>query len=320
MKEKRPVREYQDSVFRMLFRDKESAIELYNALEGTDFNENTEVEFTTLDDSLYHGLKNDLGFLIDEARFVMISEHQSTINENMPIRQLQYVGRTYEKILDSRRLYNKGRITLPTPLFYVLYTGEALWKKKELRLSDSYTVKKEESALELVVKVIDLRYNENNEILQKSEKLRGYSYLLHLIQQNRKSGLTLRESIDEAVLQCLQEHILEDFLVTHSSEVGSMLFHDITVEEFIELRVEEAVGEVLEEAVRKAVQSAEKEAIATGRAEGLAKGRAEGLAEGEKRMTTLYRLLKEVNRLEEYESAIEDSLKLEQLYAEFGLE
>lgn len=296
-------RQYQDSVFRMLFREKESAIELYNALENTHYGMDTEVEFTTLDDALYHGLKNDLGFLIDDARFVMISEHQSTINENMPIRQLQYVGRTYEKVLDARRLYNKSRVTLPTPLFYVLYTGEDPWNKKELRLSDSYTVKKGENALELVVKVIDLRYNEHNEILQKSEKLKGYSYLLHLIHENRKSGMTLRQAIDEAVVQCLREHVLEDFLSTHSAEVGSMLFHDITVEEFIELRVEEAVGEAVKEAKEK----------------GLAEGREKGQVEGESRVNLLNSRLIAQGRFDDLQRAASDRAFQEQLYKEFDI-
>lgn len=46
-------RQYQDSLFRFMFSDKESAIELYNAIEGTDYGLDTEVVFTTLDDVLY---------------------------------------------------------------------------------------------------------------------------------------------------------------------------------------------------------------------------------------------------------------------------
>ena len=85
-----PRRNYQDSVFRMLFSEPKNAIELFNALEGTDYGPETKVEFTTLEDAVYAGLKNDLGFIIDQ-RFLVLSEAQSTINNNMPLRQLEYI-------------------------------------------------------------------------------------------------------------------------------------------------------------------------------------------------------------------------------------
>ena len=54
---------------------------------------------------------------------------------------------------------------IPIPEFYVLYTGEAPWNDKILRLSDSFDLKTDgekipEKSMELVVKVIDLRYTE----------------------------------------------------------------------------------------------------------------------------------------------------------------
>ncbi|MBR5315342.1 MAG: Rpn family recombination-promoting nuclease/putative transposase [Firmicutes bacterium] len=258
-------RSYQDSVFRMLFSDKESAIELFNAFEGTDYDENTDVEFTTLEDALYHGIKNDLGFLIDSNRFIMLSEHQSTINENMPMRQLQYVAKTYERILDKENLSQKGRVMIPAPTFYVLYTGEENWEKSRLCLSESYASDPGENTLELVVKIIDLRYNIDNPILKRSEKLMGYSYLLYTIRENRKLGMELGIAISQAVDTCIREDILSAFLIKHRSEVGSMLYYDISEERFIEIRVKEAEANALREGRER------------GRAEGCAEGRKEGI-------------------------------------------
>lgn len=53
-------RTYQDSLFRMLFSTKDKIIELYNALEDTDYGPDTEVEITTLEDVLYIDRKKRL--------------------------------------------------------------------------------------------------------------------------------------------------------------------------------------------------------------------------------------------------------------------
>lgn len=270
MEERKAKRQYQDSVFRLIFADRESAIELFNALEGTDYTSDTDVVFTTLEDALYHGIKNDLGFLIDFNRFAMMSEHQSTINENMPMRQLQYAAKTYERILDREELYRKGHLIIPAPVFYVLYTGEVEWKKESLRLSDSYASVPGENTLELVVKVIDLRYNKDNPILQRSEKLKGYSYLLYCIRENRKSGMDLRLAIDQAVDKCIGENKLKEFLMKHRSEVGSMLYYDISEERFWEIRMQEAEEIGLRNGFEKGMEKGVKAGLEKGIEQGIA--------------------------------------------------
>lgn len=96
----------------MLFSEPENAIELFNALEGTHYSSDTKVEFTTLDDAVYVGLKNDLGFIIG-GKFLVLTEQQSTINNNMPLRQLEYIARTYEKLIPAMDLYGRSNIKIP---------------------------------------------------------------------------------------------------------------------------------------------------------------------------------------------------------------
>lgn len=79
-----PNRKYQDTVFHKLFSTKEAALELFNALEGTDYTEDTKIEITTLDNVLYLERKNDLGFTVASS-FIFLGEQQSTINPNMPL-------------------------------------------------------------------------------------------------------------------------------------------------------------------------------------------------------------------------------------------
>ena len=160
-----------------------------------------------------------------------------------------------------------------------------------------------------------MRYNEENEILKKSEKLKGYSYLMHLIHINRKNGMALRRAIDEAVQRYLREHLLEDFLLTHSAEVGSMLFYDITVEEFIELRVEEEVGIQLEKISAKLREELEAEV----RAEASTKLREELEAEGRNRVNLLYKKLFELGLYDEAARAAEDNEYQQTLFEQYGL-
>ena len=154
----RVKRNYQDSLFRFMFSDKESAIELYNAIEGTNYSMDTEVVFRTLENVFYVESKNDLSFEID-GKYVVLTEHQSTVNYNMPIRHLEYIAQTYRNILKDEDLYKRKRITIPIPEFYVIYTGNENLDENELCLSESFVSQPPKNSLELVVKIIDVRYN-----------------------------------------------------------------------------------------------------------------------------------------------------------------
>ena len=77
-------RKYKDSLFRDMFNNKEKLLELYNAIEGTDYKDPNAIEINTLEDVFSIGMKNDISFRIYDK--LVLIEHQSTINENMPLR------------------------------------------------------------------------------------------------------------------------------------------------------------------------------------------------------------------------------------------
>ena len=128
-----------------------------------------------------------------------------------------------------------------------------------------------ENSLELVVKFVNLNYNinnEDNEILQRSPSLLGYSKLLYYIKTAAKeNGGDLKSAIDTSVKQCMEEGLIEDFLRKHSREVTGMLFNEITVEEFAEIRAREAYED--------GEKSGEKIGFTKGETAGLAKGAAQ---------------------------------------------
>lgn len=293
-------RVYKDSLFRFMFSDKESVLELYNAIEGTNYGMDTEVEFTTLENVLYVESKNDIGFSI-AGKYVVLTEHQSTINNNMPLRFLDYVTQTYKKMINKDDFFKRGAVPILTPEFFVIYTGKDNWDKQELRLSDSFVGEIPENSLELVVKIIDVRYNrkEAEEILSRSKKLRGYSILLDYVEQYRKEEYQLEYAIDKAVNRCIDEDILRDFLLRYGKEARQMLCEGISAERFAEIRAAE----------EGAVQ----------RAEGREEGRAEGEAAMQERMNKLFKQLNEQGRIDDYVKSTEDKSFQQQLFEEFGL-
>ena len=114
-------RKYKDTVFRMLFSDRENLLSLYNAVNGTTYERSEELEIVTLENAIYMGMKNDLAFIIDTNLFLY--EHQSTYNPNMPLRDLFYISSEYQKLVDHKSLYSSALQKIPAPYFIVFYNG-----------------------------------------------------------------------------------------------------------------------------------------------------------------------------------------------------
>ena len=263
----KPQRNHKDSTFCLLFSEPQRAIELYNAVTGENLPPDTELTYTTLKNALYIDRNNDLSFVIKD-RYLVMSECQSTINMNIPMRCLGYVNRTLENLAGKEGLYGRNLVKFPAPEFYMFYVGREAWSRKTLRLSESFLAEPKENSLELVVNLINLNYNKDSEILQRSPSLLGYSKLLYHIQEELgANGGDLKQAIDTAVKVCMDEGLIADFLHKHSREVTGMLFHEITVEEFAEIRAREAYAD------------GEKAGYDKGERAGREEGRSEGAAQ-----------------------------------------
>ncbi|MDR2052235.1 MAG: Rpn family recombination-promoting nuclease/putative transposase, partial [Treponema sp.] len=129
---------YKDSVFSFLFSDPDILRELYGAIAGVELPSDVPVTINTLEGVLYKTLLNDISFEI-ARRLVILLEHQSTINPNLPVRLLLYIARVYEKIISGRNVYGSKKFFIPRPEFIVLYNGTAPYPDRvELKLSDSF--------------------------------------------------------------------------------------------------------------------------------------------------------------------------------------
>ena len=267
----KPQRNHKDSTFCLLFSEPQRAIELYNAVTGENLPPDTELTYTTLKNAIYIDRNNDLSFVVND-RYLVMSECQSTINRNIPMRCLGYVNRTLENLAGREVLYGRNLVKFPAPEFYLFYVGKEPWDRKTLRLSESFLVEPKENSLELVVNLINLSYTETSEILQRSPSLLGYSKLLYHIQEELSANDgDLKQAIDTAVKACMDEGLIADFLHKHSKEVTGMLFEEITVEEFAEIRAREAYTD----GEKAGYDKGEKAGRAEGEKSGLARGAAQ---------------------------------------------
>jgi hypothetical protein len=224
MIEAKTNRKYKDSVFTLLFSEKSNLLELYNAIEKTNYGSDTDVRITTLDDALFMEQINDISFVID-GKLVVLIEHQSTLNPNMPLRMLLYIARTYEKIVDKDGLYSTKKMPIPKPEFIVLYNGaEECPDKQVLKLSDMFSEPLGESLanLELAVNVYNINKGRNEELAKSSEKLKGYEFFVSLVKEYLRV-MDRGSAIGRAVSDCMRQGMLKEFFEEHGSEVENML-------------------------------------------------------------------------------------------------
>ena len=174
-------------------------------------------------------------------RVLVISEHQSTINDNMPLRDLLYLGRTLEKLLDEKNLYRRKMISIPTPEFYVFYNGDDPFPtEKILRLSNAYLDKTEHPMLELEVKVININLASGHRLLKECRPMYEYSWYIQQIKDYLADGWSRDDAIAQAVRDCLDEGIMAEFMQEHGTEAVNMLYTQWTWDDAMEVEREEA--------------------------------------------------------------------------------
>ena len=305
-------REVKDSAFTTYFGEPANASQLYAALTNEEVTPE-DITYVTLEGVLFVARKNDMAFTV-KNRVLVISEHQSTVNENMPLRDLLYLGRTLEKILDKNTLYRRKLVGIPTPEFFVFYNGDDPHPaEKILRLSDAYLEKMEHPMLELEVKVININLPSGHKLLEKCRPMYEYSWFIQQIKDYLWAGLTRDAAISLAVKDCEEEGILVDFMKDHGSEVANMLYTQWKYDEAISVEREEAYedGRKAGEALGRTIGIAQGKAagIAEGKAAGIAEGKAAGIAVGmiEGVRQVLYNFLDHLGKIpEDIQRRIED--------------
>ena len=166
--------------------------------------------------------KNDISCKIRD-NFLILIEHQSSVNNNMPFRCLSYIAKLLDNLIDDRaKLYRKTLIKFPAPRFVVLYDGnDSEPLHREMRLSDAFNG--DSSSLELIVNSFNINYGLNHPLLDKCRYLKDYSTLVGKVKEGFVNGLSLHDSIIQAVNFCVDHNIMKQFLLDNEREVFNML-------------------------------------------------------------------------------------------------
>jgi hypothetical protein len=215
-------KQYRNSVFCSYFNDPERLLSLCNAVLGTKYTDATKLKINTLEGMFFDDQKNDISCTI-ENHFLVLIEHQTSVNNNMPFRCLSYVAELLNKLVeDKQKIYRKKLIKFPAPKFFVLYDGnqkEPLTRK--MKLSDAFGG--DSTSLELIVTAYNINHGLKQPLLQKCNYLNEYSILVGKVKEGIKAGLIGRDAIANAVKFCIANGIMKGYLENHSEEVFNML-------------------------------------------------------------------------------------------------
>ena len=287
---RRMRRDVKDRLFRYLFeKDREALLDLYNALNGTEYRDSSQLEIVTIESAVYVVMKNDLAYILSGT--LSMYEHQSTYSPNLPVRFLIYLAQEYQMVIEKaeKSLYGSGQISLPTPQCIVFYNGvKEMPEERTLKLSDAFENKKARADVELTVRMLNINYGYNRQLMEKCRILEEYSKLVAVIRGCMAVEKDIQTALNRAVDSCIEKGILKEFLLKNRAEVLGMLLEEFDAEKY-------------ERTIRS-------------------EGREEGREEGKVEVNRLGILLTEAGRSDEFLKSLSDRELQKKMFVEFGLE
>lgn len=243
-------------VFADLFCDdekdgKKNFLSLYNAIHGTNLKlENTKLERKVIPQAIYKTFDNDISVLVNGRLFILI-EHQSTPNENMPLRCLEYYVHLLYGIVPAKARYKKTLFKIPSPEFYVFYNGKTeLETKRErtMRLSDAFIEPHEEPTCEVKVKFANIggTVGKNLPVVKNCAIMQEYCEFMEIVARNRAAlgttppDIELINCYDKAISEAIEKGILVDYLSRKATEVRNMFFGEYDYDTDLQVAKEEA--------------------------------------------------------------------------------
>ena len=241
-------REHKSRLFSFFFGredHKDWTLSLYNAVNHTDYTDEEELYITTIEDVLYMGRKNDLSFLVRYD--INLYEHQSSINPNMPVRDLIYAGLLYDSYISENELniYGPKVITLPIPKLVVFYNGlEEQDDEIILELKDAFPPETNPDDADISVRVhmLNINYGKNKELLDNCQPLREYAILIDNFRKNCEI-MPEKLAADKAIDDLPEESVIKPLLLQHKSEVNNMILTEYDEEKVMGMIRRDAIDE-----------------------------------------------------------------------------
>ena len=296
LKAKRP---YKDTIFRMLYHDKENLLSLYNAVNGRNYTNAEDLQIVTLKNAIYMGMKNDLAFIMDMNLYLY--EHQSTYNSNIPLRNLFYIADEYQRLVVQKSLYSTVIQKIPTPRFIVFYNGtKKVDDYNEFRLSSAYENPTDDPDLELRVTMLNVNDGHNLELMEHCRTLKEYAKYVARVRKYVTQNIPLEEAVTRAVDECIKEGILAEFLVKNKAEVIKVSIYEYD-KEFEEKKLRKAEYEAgVEAGVESGIELGERSLLKKQIKKKLKKRKSIGQIadELEEEVTAIQRIIEEIQKEE----------------------
>ena len=253
-----PKKAYKDTPFRYIFKEPIAFIDFYKDVFGKDLPLQSVKKFDLESPVVSRGILNDVSFLVKNEhgrdRLLVMLEHQSTINQNMPLRFLLYYN-------DLLRLYIKqneidvsreAKIHIPQPEFIVAYNGHKDHPSMDMPFG-----------MTTPIHIIDIKYP-NLANTEKTSYLAGYSYLIQTQEEMRKSFISQgmdkdnasTEAFKAAVDRCIDKGYLTGIADRREFQMVEIAYRDYG---------------------RQIFHEAHKEGRTEGRTEGLTEGHTKGI-------------------------------------------
>ena len=296
-----------DSVFTTLFGESKYTLDLYRSLHPED-TETTEkdIKIITTDNILVSGMFNDLSFLIG-LKMMIFAEAQSTFSVKLAIRLFLYYAVSLKEYIDDMEidLYSDSRVlgyrtkkivdgkviksdpvyNLPTPEFYVIYTGNDD-VPDTIDFADLYLPSPDGTKkVTLSVKIIRSSSRKGDFVSQYIRFCKAAT------EMRRKNRDDLNLAVKELTEYCLSNNILADFIKEHENEVYTMMDTLFNQERVTEIHEKNLMWESYNN----------------------------GVDDGENKLGALFRALEEAGRKDDAFKAASDAEYRQKLYEEFGI-
>ena len=228
---------YKDRLYKMIFNDKSELLKLYNAINGTHYDDPAMLTITTLDNAIYMTMENDLSFIIDMR--LALYEQQSTVNPNLPLRFLMYITDIYSAYTKDMNIYGSKKVQIPLPSFVIFYNGvKSQPDRTEFFLSELFHPTTDQPALELKAVMLNINKGHNQELMNACHTLRDYSEYVARI-RTYSAEMPLTDAVEKAITECIHENILRDFLLKNRAEAKAMSIYEYDEEKTLRMFREE---------------------------------------------------------------------------------
>ena len=234
-------RMYKSRIFAMLFSDRNELLKLYNAINGTSYDDPDLLQVNTLENAIYMSMQNDVSFIIEMR--LNLYEHQSTYSPNLPVRYLLYVADVYSDYTKDMNLYGTKAVKLPTPKFVIFYNGQAEQPdRKELKLSELFSIPDTDPSLELKAVMLNINKGHNRKLMETCRTLQDYAEYTFRVREYA-AEMPLDEAVEQAITECISEGILADFLRKNRAEAKKVSIYEYDEERHMRQTREEGMEE-----------------------------------------------------------------------------